>query len=129
MSGGAARWGWVLAAVGIALGYARFGWQGAVLGITVVVFWLLLQFSRAMRVMRIAGQSPVGQVDNAVMLDARLKPGLRLIDILALTRSLGERVAMDEGVDTEQWRWTDSGGAQLVVTLRQGRCVAHEVRR
>lgn len=126
---GAAWLGWALAAIAIALGYARFGWQGAVLGITIVVFWLLLQFSRAMRVMRIAGQSPVGQVDNAVMLNARLKPGLRLIDILKLTRSLGERVAMDEGADTEQWRWADSGGAQLIVTFRRGRCVAHEVRR
>jgi len=121
--------GWVLAAVAIALGYARFGWQGAVLGITVVVFWLLLQFSRAMRVMRQAGQSPVGHVDSAVMLSARLKPGLRLIDILALTRSLGERVAMDEGADLERWRWTDSGGVRVVVTLRHGRSIGHELQR
>jgi len=121
--------GWVLAAVAIALGYARFGWQGAVLGITVVVFWLLLQFSRAMRVMRQAGQSPVGHVDSAVMLSARLKPGLRLIDILALTRSLGERVAMDEGADLERWHWTDSGGVRVVVTLRHGRSIGHELQR
>ena len=42
------RWGWALAVVGMALGYALWGWQGVVLALSVMVFWLLLQFSRAL---------------------------------------------------------------------------------
>jgi hypothetical protein len=45
-----------------------------VLAVTVVVFWLLLQFSRALRVMRRPPARPVGTVPNAVMLHARLRP-------------------------------------------------------
>ena len=60
--------GWALAALAIAIGYGQWGWSGVVLAFTMIVFWLLLQFSRALRVLRNAGQAPVGQVPNAVML-------------------------------------------------------------
>jgi hypothetical protein len=59
----------------------------------------------------------VGHVDNAVMLQARLKPGMLLMDILLLTRSLGQKVA-DE---PETWVWTDAGGDRVRVELRDGR--------
>jgi uncharacterized protein (DUF58 family) len=115
--------GWVLAALAIAMGYVQWGWQGALLGVTLAVFWLLLQFSRVMRVMRVAGESPKGQVPNAVMLNARLKPGMRLIEILALTKSLGERMDGDAGAaGVERWRWRDAGGDEVHVTLGNGRC-------
>ena len=73
--------GWVLAAVAVALGYAGYGWPGVLLALGVVVFWLLLQFSRALRVLRAASQRPVGTVPNAVMLQA-----LSLIHISEPTR-------------------------------------------
>jgi hypothetical protein len=44
--------GWALAVAAVAAGYVGYGWPGVVLAVTVVVFWLLLQFSRALRVMR-----------------------------------------------------------------------------
>ena len=81
--------GWSLAALAVALGHLQWGWRGVVLAVTVIVFWLLLQFGRALRVLRAAGQAPVGHVQSAVMLNAKLHPGLRLPQILALTRSLG----------------------------------------
>ena len=113
-----AKLGWVLAIAGMALGYAVWGWQGVVLAASVMVFWLLLQFSRAMRVMRIAGQAPVGTVRNAVMLHARLQTGLPLMKILTLTRSLGEKLADVP----ETWRWRDGAGDSVRVVMRDGRC-------
>lgn len=112
--------GWALAVLAVAVGYASWGWQGVVLAITVVVFWMLLQFSRVLRVMRGAAGRPVGSIDNAVMLHSKLKPGLRLIDILPLTGSLGEKLADDP----ETFRWTDAGGDAVRVELRKGRLAA-----
>jgi hypothetical protein len=87
--------GWALAAAAIAAGYVQWGWRGVLLGITVVVFWLLLQFSRALRAMRTAAGAPKGTVASAVMLHSRLKPGLHLTDLLRLTGSLGARVRVE----------------------------------
>jgi len=110
--------GWVLAVAGMALGYAVWGWQGVVLMATVLAFWLLLQFSRVMRVMRQASQAPVGTVRNAVMLHAKLQAGLPLMKILTLTRSLGEKLA-DE---PETWCWRDGAGDRVRVVMQGGRC-------
>ena len=112
------RWGWALAVAGMALGYVLWGWQGVVLALSVMVFWLLLQFSRAMRVMRIAGQAPVGTVPSAVMLHARLQAGMPLMKILTLTRSLGEKLADAP----ETWRWHDGAGDSVRVVMQHGRC-------
>ncbi len=54
--------GWALSAAGIAVGYMFYGWQGVLLALSAVVFWLLLQFSRALRAMRQAAERPVGSV-------------------------------------------------------------------
>jgi len=117
--------GWTLAALAIAIGYARFGWQGALFGITVVAFWLLLNFNRTLRVLRKAGQAPVGYVDSAVMLNSKLQPGLRLLDVIGLTRSLGQRVSQQP----EVWRWTDPGASAVEVTVENGRVVRWALQR
>jgi hypothetical protein len=109
--------GWALAALAIAIGYAQWGWQGVLLAITMIVFWLLLQFSRALRVLRNAGSAPVGQVPNAVMLHARLQRGQRLPQILAITKSLGTKLADDP----ETFEWRDAGGDAVHVELRGGK--------
>ena len=117
--------GWVLAVVAVALGWVAYGWQGVLLAVSVVVFWLLLQFSRALRVMRLAAERPVGSVDSAVMLHARLHPGMKLLQILPLTRSLGHKVADDP----ETFVWTDAGGDRVRVTLHKGACSAVQLER
>lgn len=109
--------GWALAALAIALGYLQWGWRGVVLALTVIVFWLLLQFGRALRVLRVASQAPVGHVQSAAMLNARLHAGLRLPQILALTRCLGSKIAEDP----ETFEWRDAGGDAVRVELRDGR--------
>jgi uncharacterized protein (DUF58 family) len=115
--------GWVLALGALALGYVQYGWRGALLGLTLVVFWLVLQFNRTVKVMRNANQLPVGYVESAVMLNAKLKPGMRMLDIVTLTRSLGQRLEGGEGTaGTERWRWRDAGGASVEVEMQRGRC-------
>lgn len=110
--------GWALAVLAVAAGYVGYGWPGVVLAITVVVFWLLLQFSRSLRVLRDASGRPVGSVDNAVMLQARVQPGMRLVDVLKLTRSLGTKVG-DEPAEAFVWR--DGAGDAVRIELRGGK--------
>jgi hypothetical protein len=117
--------GWLLAAAAIAIGWRQWGWPGVVLAITVIVFWLLLQFSRALRVLRTAGQAPVGHVDSAVMLNTRLQRGMRLPQVLALSKSLGRKLADDP----ETFEWADAGGDRVRIELRGGRLTAWSLAR
>lgn len=117
--------GWALAVVAIAVGYVSYGWPGVALAFTVIVFWLLLQFSRTLRVMRGATDRPVGRVPSAVMFNTKLKPGLRMLDLLQMTKSLGQRV----GESPEVWRWTDDGDVAVEVTFSGGRVSAWELKR
>jgi hypothetical protein len=117
--------GWALAAAALGVGYFLYGWPGLVLAVSVVVFWLLLQFSRSLRVLRMVAQRPKGSVDNAVMLQARLRSGMLMMQVLPLTRSLGEKVA-DE---PETWLWRDAGGDAVHVELRASRVSAVRLER
>lgn len=117
--------GWGLAVAAVAAGYVGYGWKGVALAVTVAFFWLLLQFSQSLRVLRIASERPVGAVPNAVMLNARLSPGMRLPEVLKLTRSLGRRVAEEP----ETWAWADAGGDEVVVQLDGGRISRWELKR
>jgi hypothetical protein len=109
--------GWSLAVLGIAAGYVGWGWPGVVLGVTVIVFWLLLQFSRSLRVLKKAAGAPIGHVDSVVMLHSKLKTGMTLSQVLPLTRSLGTRLS-----DTpERWGWADPGGARVSLEFDGGK--------
>ena len=106
------RIGWALAVAALAAGYLGYGWPGVALALSVVAFWLLLQFSRALRVMRRASERPLGQTDSAVMLQARLQPGMPMMQIVALTRSLGEKVSNTP----ETFVWRDAFSPRLRVS-------------
>jgi hypothetical protein len=106
--------GWLLAAVFFGLASAQFGWQGAVLAGTVIAFWMLLQFSRALRLLRQTAERPKGHVESAAVLGSKLRKGMTLAKVLPLTRSLGEKCPAEPG--QECWRWVDAGGDAL--TLR-----------
>jgi len=108
--------GSTLALAALVMGGVLMGWQGVILALTVIVFWLLLQFSRLMRVMQAANGAPVGRIDSAVMLQSRLREGMKLMEVLPLTRSLGDKV---EGRE-EAWAWTDAGGIRLELQFSQG---------
>ena len=117
--------GWLLATGAVALGSRQWGWPGVALAVTLIVFWLLLQFSRALRALRKAGRAPVGEIDNAVMLHARLQRGQRLPQILALTRSLG----IKRGDDPEAFEWRDAGGDGVRIELVGGKLTRWELQR
>jgi hypothetical protein len=109
--------GWGLAAAAVVVGWFGWGWPGVFLAITVTVFWLLLQFNRAVRVMRTASAAPVGHVASAMMLNAKLHPRMTLVKVIAMTKSLGRRI----GESPEVWAWADPGGNEVRVTLEAGR--------
>ena len=109
--------GWGLALMALVAGWVGYGWPGVGMAVSVVVFWLLLQFSRAVRVMRMAANRPMGRVPSAVMLQAQLKPGLPMLKVVTLTRSLGQR----QGEGDDVWRWQDEGGAAVVLHFEQGK--------
>lgn len=109
--------GWGLAIAAFAVGWFSYGWQGIALAFTVVVFWLLLQFNRAVRVMRSAGAAPVGHVPSAVMMNAKLHAGMTMMQVVALTRSLGTK----QGEGEDVWRWIDPGGSHVTLHFRRGK--------
>lgn len=122
--------GWALAVAAVVAGYLSYGWKGLALGATAVAFWLLLQFSRALRVLRDAAASPVGLVANAVMLHSRLRTGMRLPDVLRLTGSLGRKVDRPgANGDGESWAWADAAGDEVEVLLHKGHVQSWQLRR
>ena len=112
--------GWLLAGLAFVAGWIGWGWRGLVLALTVVVFWMLLQFSRTLRVLRSAAQAPAGHVASAVMLQARLREGMALADVIKLCGSLGRKL----GDQPEAYAWADSGGARVEVEFVDGRCAS-----
>lgn len=120
-----ARLGWLLAAAALAVGWWGYGWPGIVLAVTVIAFWLLLQFSRTVRLLRQAANAPVGHVPNAVMLHAKLREGMPLADVIRAAGSLGRKTAEHP----ETFAWTDAGGVRVEVELLAGRCTTWHLRR
>ncbi|MFT7776635.1 hypothetical protein [Roseateles sp.] len=104
-----------LALAALIVGGALLGWQGVIFGMTGVVFWLLLQMSRLMRVMKMAGAAPMGSVGNAVMFSAKLHVGMKLVDLIGLAGSLGIKQA------PETFVWRDAGGDAVEAVLRKGK--------
>ena len=125
---------WGLAVAAVAAGYVGYGWPGVVLATTVVVFWLLLQFSRALRVMKAAAGRPVGFVHSAVMLQSKLHAGMTLAQVMKLTGSFGlahavapSSAPLDRAEEVFAWR--DQGGDEVVVELRAGKLTAWRLQR
>ena len=106
----------------VLLGFAwkSYSWAGVALVSGAIVMFLLMHFNRTMQVMRRAANRPIGYVDSAVMLNAKLKPGATLLHVLALTRALGElRSPKDQ--QPELYRWTDGGGSWVDAEFQDGK--------
>ena len=104
-----------LALAALVLGGVLLGWQGAIFATTGIVFWLLLQASRLMRVMKVAGAAPMGSVGNAVMLNSKLHAGMKLVDLIGIAGSLGVKQA------PETFVWRDAEGDAVEVVLKKGK--------
>lgn len=104
----------------IALAWGRFGWQGVAVVATALIMWALMHFNRMMQVLKRTADRPVGYVDSAVMLNAKLKPRMALLHVLAMTRSLGVlQTARDQ--QPEVYRWTDNSDSYVNCTFQDGR--------
>lgn len=103
------------------LGWRGFGWPGVALVGGGVVFWIMLHVTRFMLVMQRAAVRPKGYVGSAVMLNARLQPGMNLMTLVSLTRSLGEPVSQQP----EIWRWSDDAGSYVDCEFADGKLVRH----
>ena len=110
--------GWAMAVIALAAGWRGYGWPGIALALSVIVFWLLIQFNRSLKVMRNAASAPVGHIDSAVMLNSKLSAGLPMFRVVTLTRSLGRRVAQEP----ETWAWADASGSNVTIVFDKGRC-------
>ncbi|KAB2894711.1 MAG: glycerate kinase [Burkholderiaceae bacterium] len=108
--------------------HRSYGWQGVFAVGGGVVMWLLLHFTRLMNVLKKAADRPMGYVGSAVMLNAKLKPGVSLMHVVAMTRSLGElRSLQDE--QPEIYRWTDGTRSHVDCEFRAGRLARWELHR
>jgi len=124
-----ARTGAALGVVALTfLAYRAYAWPGVAMAATGLMMWMLLHVTRLLLVLRRTAQRPVGTVASAVMLHARLAHGMTLLQVLALTRSLGQR---EETADSEpeHYRWMDGSGAQVHCTFAHGKLVQWELLR
>jgi hypothetical protein len=119
------RLGWLLATILTAAAWQAYGLHGIAFAASAIVFWLLLTLNRALRVMRNAGQAPVGRIDNAVMCHAGLARGMTMLQVVGKTKCLGRKV--DGSVD--DWRWSDAGGAGVVLHFERGRLASWRIER
>ena len=104
----------------LGVGFKSYGFAGVAAVVTGLVMWGLLHFTRLMNVMKKAANRPMGYVGSAVMLNARLKPGVNLMHVMAMTQSLGERLSA-ENAQPEVYRWTDGTQSHVTCEFANGR--------
>ena len=116
---------WLAGALIVALAYDKMGWPGVALAVGMLVFWMLLLYTRMMQTLKVAANRPKGFVSSAVMFNARLKKGLSLLQVIAMTKSLGEEVSKEP----EVWRWTDAGQSVVECTFGAGKLTSWQLTR
>ena len=116
----------VLGVVLVVGGYMAYGWLGVAAAVGGIVMWALMHFNRMMQVLRRAANRPIGYLDSAVMFNAKLKAGASLVHVLAMTRSLGERLS-GEDAEPEIFRWTDGTQSHVTCEFVNGRLIKWEL--
>ena len=113
-----------LAIVVLTIGaWRQFGWPGIAMAAGGVLMWVLLHFTRLMHILKKAAERPIGHVASAVMLNAKLRKGMTLMHVIAMTRSLGAlQTPKDE--QPEVFHWTDNGQSTVACTFLGGKLQA-----
>jgi len=109
---------------GAVLAYRSYGWPGIVAVVSVLVFGMLLHFTRMMAVLKRAANRPIGHVDSAVMLNAKLKPGATLLHVVAMTRALGLLKSVKDA-QPEVFEWKDGTESTVTCTFVGGKLSHH----
>jgi len=110
----------------LGLAWRSYGWQGLLAVGGGLIMWALLHFTRLMNVMNKAANRPIGYVGSAVMLNAKLREGVNLMHVVAMTRALGQPLSK-EGEEPELYRWTDGTQSHVTCEFRGGRLVRWEL--
>lgn len=118
----------ILGVAVVAMAYRGYGWAGVALAVGGIVMWMLLHFTRMMKVLQRASSRPVGYCDSAVMLNAKLRPGVNLLHVVAMTRALGALVSPKE-TQPEVYRWKDGSGSHVDCEFRNGKLARWELHR
>jgi hypothetical protein len=118
----------IVGAAMVVMAWMAYGWQGAALAGGALVMFLLLHFNRMMHVLTKAADRPKGYVGSAVMLNAKLKPGVNLLHVMAMTESVGEQLSAD-GAQPEVFRWTDGTQSHVTCEFRHGKLLKWELHR
>ena len=110
-----------MAVIALTVGAWRaYQWPGVALVATGLVMWILLHFTRILTVLKRAADRPVGTVASAVMLNAKLRKGVNLMHVIAMTRSLGQ-LQSDKDAQPEVFRWSDNGQSHVTCTFIDGK--------
>ncbi len=116
-----------LTAVGaLVFGFVSYGWPGVAAVGGGLLMWVLLHFTRLMSVLKKAADRPIGHVGSAVMLNAKLRAGVNLMHVVAMTRSLGQLLS-DDGAQPELYRWTDGSRSFVTCEFKNGKLVKWEL--
>lgn len=108
--------------------WRQYGGMGLLLAFSTLMFWFTIQFSQTMRTLKRAAGRPKGTVAHAMRLHLKLKPGMKLLQIIATTGSLGEMLS-EPDVQPEVYRWTDPGGSSVTGRFLDGRLLDHHIQR
>ena len=118
------NWRNILIPVGVLVllgaAYLNYKWMGVLAVSGGVVMWLMLHFTRLMTIMKRASERPIGYVGSAVMLNAKLKPNVPLVHVIAMTRSLGLRQSK-ELEQPEVFVWRDNTESTVTCEFVHGR--------
>jgi hypothetical protein len=106
--------------------WQSMGWPGVAAAVGAIVMWMLLHFTRMMKVLQRASSRPVGYCDSAVMLNAKLRPGLNLMHVIGMTRALGEQLSPKEQ-QPEIYRWADGTDSHVTCEFLRGKLVKWEL--
>ena len=110
-----------IGAVGLTVwAWQSMQWMGVAMVFTAGVMWVLLYFTRLVQIMKRASKRPIGYVDSAVMLNAKLKTGVSLMHVIALTRALGQ-LETEKDVQPEVFRWRDGSESVVRCTFMHGK--------
>ena len=104
----------------VAAAWRAYGWPGVAVAASGILMWVLLNFTRLMHILKQAADRPLGYVASAVMLNAKLKPGVTLMHVVAMTKALGEQLSPAE-TQPETFRWTDGGGSHVTCEFVGGK--------
>jgi hypothetical protein len=120
---------WLFPTLFLALCYAAwrsYGWQGLLLATLMSSFWVLLHFTKLLRLLRAAAARPKGMVNDVPALQRQLRPGLPMHEVVRRTACLGERPA--DATTDEVFDWQDEQGRRLRLHFRAGRLARIERR-